>query len=118
MKPAYSSGLTSIGAHQANSIPSAGKMMKVLNITHRCSRQLLLPARMASRDSLAPCMKNSRAMAAMVRTLSQPTNSPRAGRKEASSTVAISVRVKRSGRNLMAMRSGRKSMGLFSRVGI
>ncbi|MNV55868.1 hypothetical protein D3C71_1481190 [compost metagenome] len=106
------------GDHHLNSTPSAGKIMKVLNITHRCSRQLLLPARMASRDSLAPCRKNSRAMAAMVSAFSQPTNSPRAGRNEASSTVAINVRVKRSGKNLMAAYSDEKSMRPLSRGGI
>ena len=92
-KPVYSMGSTLTGAHQANNTPRTGNRMKVLHITHRCSRQWLPPAIMASRESFAPCIKNSSAIAAVVKPSKNGTKSPLAGKKEASKTTVISVSV-------------------------
>ncbi len=53
---------------------------------------------MAWRDSLAPCRKNSSAMARLVTQPKATAVWPLAGSKEARITVAIRVRVKLSGR--------------------
>lgn len=90
-KPVYSIGSTLTGAHQANRTPRTGKTTNVLHITHRCKRQWLPPAIMASRESFAPCIKNSRAMAAVVKPSKKGTKPPSAGKKDASKTTVISV---------------------------
>jgi hypothetical protein len=73
--------------------PSAGNSTKVKARIVRCSRQWVRPATTASRDSLAPCRKNSRAMAILT---TQPTivaASPRTGRIEASTTMPNRARM-------------------------
>jgi hypothetical protein len=58
---------------------------------------------------LAPCRKNSKATAAVVKVSKLLATWPVAGKKLASSTVATSIRVKLSGRNFMSA-IGRRSV--------
>src|SRR5690554_4908546 len=64
--PRYSSCPISGARIGLSSSPSTGNRMKVQENTSRCSRQWVAPAQIASRDSLAPCMKNSRPIARLV----------------------------------------------------
>ena len=79
--------------------PSNGNSTKVRLNTSKCKRQWPAPATMALRDSLAPCRKNSSAMARLVTQPNATAVWPLAGSSEARITVAIRVRVKLSGRN-------------------
>lgn len=63
----------------------------------RCE-QWLMPARMAGRDGVAPCRKNSSTITTVVAVFSHCAGTPEAGKKLARATVAISIRVKLSGR--------------------
>lgn len=69
--------------------PSSGNSAKVLRNTSRCSFQWLMPATIASRDSLAPCIKNSSAMAAVVRCSKKVFQMPSQGNSEATITTKI-----------------------------
>jgi len=73
--------------------------MKVLLKMSRCSLQCLMAATNASRESFAPCKKNSTTMATVARWLNKMPYMPRAGRKLAITTVAMSDKTKLSGRN-------------------
>ena len=53
----------------------------------RCSRQWVIPAITASRDSLAPCMKKSRAIASLVSTSKLVATVPRTGAALARTTI-------------------------------
>ncbi len=70
--------------------PSAGNSTKVEAAASRCSRQWLMPATIASRDSLAPCRKNKRVMAALVTQPITTAPSPRQGTRLARATDVIS----------------------------
>ncbi len=59
--------------------PRMGNRTKVEARTVRCSRQWPMPCSTASRDSLAPCRKNSSTMAALVMTPNTTAPGPRAG---------------------------------------
>ncbi len=67
--------------------PSTGNRTKVEAATSRCRRQWPMPAMIASRDSLAPCRKNNRVMAALVIQPNTTAPSPRQGRTLAKATV-------------------------------
>ena len=58
--------------------------------TIACSRQLPIPATIASRDSLAPCRKNSSAIAASASIPNAVAHRPVAGSSDAAATVPIS----------------------------
>src|SRR5580698_6475258 len=79
-------------------MPNIGNRTKVLERTVRCSRQLVSPDTTASRDSFAPCRKNSRAIARSVSHSKTCAAPPRHGSRLAVITVAIKQRVKLSGR--------------------
>ncbi|MNU79748.1 hypothetical protein D3C71_693650 [compost metagenome] len=78
--------------------PISGNSTKVRLNTSKCRRQWPAPAMIDSRDSLAPCRKNSSAMAALVNQPKPTATCPLAGSKLASSTTPIRVRVKLSGK--------------------
>ncbi|MNE55423.1 hypothetical protein D3C80_1502550 [compost metagenome] len=71
--------------------PSSGKSAKVLRNTTRCSFQWLIPATIASRESFAPCMKNNRAIAAVVKCSKKVCQIPSQGNNEANSTTISST---------------------------
>jgi hypothetical protein len=71
----------------------------VLASTSRCRRQCVAPATIASRDSLAPCRKNSSPTAMLVSQLNGVEASPCTGRRLARITVPTRHSVKLSGRN-------------------
>ena len=73
--------------------PASGNSTKVAASTIRCSRQCPAPAKIASRDSLAPCRKNSSTMPASAAQLMKPAKPPRAGNSEASNTVPSSATI-------------------------
>lgn len=75
------------------SVPSSGNSTKVHASTSRCRRQLVRPAITASRDSLAPCRKNSNAIARLVTISNTPAAWPRHGSSVARITVRMSARV-------------------------
>ena len=54
------------GASSLAARPRTGKRTKVEARITRCRRQWVIPAITASRDSLAPCRKNSSAMTSLV----------------------------------------------------
>ncbi|MCW0417071.1 hypothetical protein NB689_002825 [Xanthomonas sacchari] len=94
--PMYRSGVSSQCDSGLNSRPSSGNRMKVAAKMVRCRRQCNAPATMASRDSRAPCRKNSAAIARSVTTSITDAARPCTGSSEASSTVHSSARVKGS----------------------
>ncbi|MCY1215860.1 hypothetical protein D9M72_277160 [compost metagenome] len=96
--PVYSCGVTSGPSTGRSASPSTGNRMKVQANTSRCSRQCVMPARIASRDSLAPCRKNSSPIATVVRPSKKCATRPLAGSRLARVTTATSVSVKLSGR--------------------
>ena len=96
--PRYSSGVTSGSSTGRSAQPSNGNNTKVEATTTRCSRQWPRPATMASRDSLAPCRKNSSATAATVSPSKKCATAPAAGSRLANATVDRSASVKLSGR--------------------
>ncbi|ERO65218.1 hypothetical protein P308_20145 [Pseudomonas piscis] len=77
--------------------PSSGNSTNVRPKTSKCRRQWPAPAMIASRESLAPWRKNSRPMARLVSQAKPVATWPLAGRKLASKTTPIRVRVKLSG---------------------
>ncbi|CAJ3473162.1 Uncharacterised protein [Burkholderia pseudomallei] len=95
--PAYSAGVTSGVSTGLSARPSSGNSANVLSSTSACSRQCVAPATIASRESFAPCRKNSRPTAMSVAQLNACAASPRHGRKLASTTVPTSASVKLSG---------------------
>ncbi len=76
--------------------PTAGNKTKVVPRARAWIRQALSPPRIASRDSLAPCRKNSSAMAASVMIPMIRAPSPWQGSTLASTTLARSARMKGS----------------------
>ena len=58
--PMYMSGVTSGESTGRSAQPRMGNITKVATKIHTCSFQWPMPARMAWRESLAPCRKNSR----------------------------------------------------------
>ena len=74
--------------------------MKVTASTKPCSRQCARPCSTAENESLAPCRKNSSAMAALVRPPAQRAASPLTGTTLASAMSATSVRTNASGSQL------------------
>ena len=98
--PIYSSGVTSGESTGLSAQPSNGNSKKVLASTSRCRRQWLKPARIASRESLAPCRKNSRLMAATVSASNRWAIAPDTGNRLARVTVLSRASVKLSGRSL------------------
>ena len=96
--PTYSSGVTSGSNTGRNTQPSNGNNTNVAPTTTRCSRQCDNPALMASRESLAPCRKNSSAMAATVTPSITRATAPEAGNTLASVTTHTNAKVKLSGR--------------------
>ncbi len=95
--PMYISGVTRGSSTGRSAQPSRGKSTKVAAKMVRCRRQWPMPAKMASRESLAPCRKNSRLTMSVVATSSHCDTAPEAGRKLASATVDSSISVKLSG---------------------
>ena len=65
-----------------------GNSTKVVPAIAACSRQLVMPATTASRDSRAPCRKNSAAMANMPTAWQMAALLPSQGSTVASNTVA------------------------------
>ena len=57
--PRYSSGVSSQPSSGLNSSPNSGNSTKVQARMVRCRRQCSTPATIDSRDSRAPCRKNS-----------------------------------------------------------
>ena len=96
--PVYSSGVTKGSSNGRSAQPSNGNNTKVQANTSKCSRQWVMPAMIASRESLVPCMKNNRPMAKLVSHSKPCALRPCAGKKLARSTTAIRVSVKLSGR--------------------
>src|SRR5450830_1545874 len=84
--PRYRSGVTSGCNSGRRAQPSSGNSTKVLATTTRCRRQWLMPASTASRESLAPCRKNSRLTAATVSHSKPWATWPEAGSTLASTT--------------------------------
>ncbi|MNC44858.1 hypothetical protein D3C75_937820 [compost metagenome] len=76
--------------------PSNGNSTKVQENTSKCRRQCPAPAMIASRDSLAPCRKNSRPMARLVSQPKYTAPSPEQGSTVAISTTPSKARVKLS----------------------
>ena len=77
--------------------PASGNSAKVVAKTNKCSRQCNAPAKIAERDSRAPCRKNRSAMATDVRALNTCAPAPSQGSTNAIVTVAIIARVNWSG---------------------
>ncbi len=89
--PRYSSLPSSGYSSGLSARPSSGNSTKVQAKISRCRRQWVAPAMIASRDSLAPCMKNSRPMARLVIQAKATAPWPLAGRTVASSTTPIRI---------------------------
>ena len=85
--------LASLGAAVVIADLNLENAKKVASSTTRCSRQWLIPAITASRDSLAPCRKKSRAMASLVAQPNTAVAAPCAGISEATITVPIRARM-------------------------
>ncbi|GAO27032.1 hypothetical protein ALISP_6852 [Alicycliphilus sp. B1] len=109
--PVYSSGVTSGCSTGLSPHPNSGNSAKVLATTSTCSRQWPRPASTASRESLAPCMKNSSATTATVAFSKKAPTVPEAGSTLASTTVATSARVKLSGSRRDRAMAGAKREG-------
>jgi len=60
--------VTSGASNGLSAMPSSGNIRNVQASTSACSRQCVKPATIASRESFAPCMKNSSAIDAVVST--------------------------------------------------
>src|SRR5690554_6254812 len=75
---------------------NSGNKIKVQANTNKCKRQCITPAIMAWRDNLAPCKKNSKAMAKLVSHWKKVAPMPCAGIKVAANTTAIKIKVKLS----------------------
>ena len=88
-RPSASCVPTMADASGIRPTPSRGNMANVHRNTSRCRRQCVTPAMIASRDSLAPCMKNNRAMARLVISANTVDASPRHGSTLARITVPI-----------------------------
>ena len=72
---------------RAASRPRTGNSAKVEARMTRCRRQLVIPAMTASRDSLAPCRKKSRAITSLVISDRSVAAAPRTGSTLASATM-------------------------------
>ena len=84
------------GTIKCSAKPSSGNNTNVLANTNKCKRQCPIPCLIASRDNFAPCMKNSKAIAAVVK-YSKPTfTSPCTGNTLASTITPMSSIKKRS----------------------
>ena len=92
------SGSSQPGASSLTARPIAGNHTKVEASTNMCSRQLPMPWTIASRDSLAPCRKNSSPIATSATTSNTDAARPRAGSSEAIATTTI--RLSRKGSTL------------------
>jgi hypothetical protein len=79
-----------------SSSPTSGKTTNVARTTNAWRRTCATPARMASRESLAPWRKNKRAIAAFASHPSAVAASPLTGNTLARATVPRSASVKRS----------------------
>ncbi|MOA03634.1 hypothetical protein D3C78_1231510 [compost metagenome] len=97
--PMYRSGVSKGSSTGRKAQPTTGKTTKVMAVTSRCSRQWLMPAQIAGRESLAPCRKNRKKITPTVISSRGRTKLPWTGRTLASNTVPISIKVKLSGRN-------------------
>ena len=86
--PAASGGGVIQAGRAAIPRQSRGNRPKVEASTSRCSRQWVRPPITASRDSRAPCRKNTTAMAALVTQPRVVATSPRAGATEARAATA------------------------------
>jgi len=106
--PIHSCGVSRSGTALFKARPSSGNRMKVEASVSRCRRGCFSPDRAASRESLAPCRKNSSEMAALLAMCMKCSKLPVAGKKVASSTVPMSNWVKRSGRKRFMARSRKK----------
>ncbi|MNO98659.1 hypothetical protein D3C76_904070 [compost metagenome] len=78
--------------------PSSGNRTNVRPNTSKCKRQWPAPAMIDSRDSFAPCRKNSSAIALLVNQPKPTATWPLAGRRLARRTTPTRVRVKLSGK--------------------
>src|SRR4029079_8012882 len=94
--PSASCGPTSAFVIGCRARPNSGNSANVHRNTSRCRRQCVMPAITASRDSFAPCMKNSSAIASFVMPAKITAASPRHGAMLASTTVTITAIVKPS----------------------
>ena len=86
----------------ATAIPSSGNSAKVVANTARCSRQLRSPCTIASRDSRAPCRKNSSTIPASAAHPNHVAARPTGGSSEARRTVPSSIST--NGSNTARMR--------------
>ncbi len=96
--PRYRSGVTSGSNAGLNNSPSNGNNTKVASNTVKCRRQCSAPCTTASRDSLAPCRKNSKPIASVVIKLKDTATWPLAGNRLATRTVVTNNNVKLSGK--------------------
>ena len=95
-KPMYTVNDIHEGTKKCSAKPNKGNNTNVLANTNKCKRQCPMPCLIASRDNLAPCMKNSKAIAAVVK-YSKPTfTSPCTGNTLASTITPINITKKRS----------------------
>ena len=68
MTPSQSGGVSNPGINARKARPNRGNRRKVQPMISACSRQCVMPAMTASRDSRAPCRKNSSAIATMAKS--------------------------------------------------
>src|SRR5450830_382909 len=109
--PRYKSGVMSNNNAGLSNRPSKGNTANVHTSTVRCKRQCTIPAITAWRESLAPCMKNSRPIMRVVSQSKTTAVEPVQGRKLAVRTTANNISVRLSGKKrgrAMAVSVGRK----------
>src|SRR5271166_1657355 len=87
------------GISAVSAVPTTGNSAKVVATIAACSFQFVMPAKTASRDSRAPCRKNSDAMAITPRMWKISALVPWQGNTVATVTVATSAMTNTSGRS-------------------
>ena len=85
--PVHSAGVSRPGAAACAAMPSTGNSTKVDSSTSTCSFQCRAPASASHGASLAPCRKNSSAIAALVAYPAATSPAPCTGSTVASATM-------------------------------
>src|ERR1700722_10101331 len=94
--PSHSGSGSKCGNNASKPRPITGKSTNVVAATAACRRQCVMPRTTESRDSLAPCRKNSATMAAMPAICTASAAAPRQGSRLAARTTPASDRTKPS----------------------
>jgi len=89
--PMRSGGVSAAGNNAIIAKPSSGNRTNVVDVMPMWRRQFFMPAAMASRESRAPCRKNSDIMASTASASKAWATPPRQGRRLAATTTPTSA---------------------------